>query len=232
MHTSQLGTLGLKAYLPITTIPTIISEWSALFPLVSHLANYGENNRMVGELALEGHITVGLFPKLGYLDGLRKLLQDGPEFLDKANAEAAYKVWDVNWGSVFTRANGSAISILTEFALRKHCQPISMPENVRTHSDSTAGILSTSNVATTREIKPSFRRHQDLHVVRISRINHSNSIRGRLLLLVLSHSGKIFYHCTLLGLAVIFCMLGAFGTATVVATGLASKLMCKTLRVN
>lgn len=76
---------------------------------------------MVGELALEGHLTIGLFPKLGYLDGLRRLLQGGANFLDRANANSSstYRVWDVNWGSVFTRANGSAISIITDYALRE-----------------------------------------------------------------------------------------------------------------
>ena len=121
MHSPNLGTLGFRPYLSISHIPAIIIEWSALFPLVSHLANYGEDHRLVGELALEGHLTVELFPKLGYLDGLRRLLQLGPEFLDRANANSAstYKVWDVNWGSVFTRVNGSAISIIMEYALRK-----------------------------------------------------------------------------------------------------------------
>jgi len=77
MSSTDFGTLGLKAYLPIFNIPAIITEWSALFPLVFHLANYGDEPRMVGELALQGHLTVGMFPRLGYLDGLRRLLQGG-----------------------------------------------------------------------------------------------------------------------------------------------------------
>ena len=53
---------------------------------------------MVGELALEGHLTVGLFPKLGYLDGLRRLLQGGADFLDRANANS-----ESTTGAVFLR---------------------------------------------------------------------------------------------------------------------------------
>ncbi|KAI4264787.1 MAG: hypothetical protein L6R42_000119 [Xanthoria sp. 1 TBL-2021] len=233
MYSAQLGALGIKAYLAVPAIPSIITEWSALIPLVAHLAHYGENNRMVGELALDGHLSVGLFPKLGYLDGLRKLLQDGPDFLDKANAEASYKVWDVNWGSVFTRANGSAISILTEYALRKHRPPIQMPENFRLHSESARENISSAHPAPFPELAatPSFRRHQNLHVISMSRKNHASSIRGAILLLILSRTGKTLYYLVLLGLAVVFCLLGAFGTAAVVLTGLMSKLVCRTLHV-
>lgn len=193
MYPPQLGTLGVKAYLSIPGIPSIITEWSALVPLVGHLANYGENNRMLGELALEGYLSVGLFPKLGYLDGLTKLLRDGPDFMDKANSEATYKVWDVNWGSVFTRANGSAISILTEYALRKHRQPIQMPEKVTLRSNPASNCLSRANVAPLQEVvsTPSFRRYQDLHVICMSRNNHTSSILGTLSLLTSSRTGNI-----------------------------------------
>ncbi|KAL8992111.1 MAG: hypothetical protein Q9169_007363 [Polycauliona sp. 2 TL-2023] len=230
----QGGSLGVKAYLTVSDIPLIITEWSALIPLVAHLAHYGENNRMIGELALDGQLSVGLFPKLGYLDGLRKLLQDGPDFLDRANAEASYKVWDTNWGSVFTRANGSAISILTEYALRKQRQPIQMPEKITIPPEPTRGNKSSADLPPPPQLvpAPSFRRHQDLHVICISRNNHTGSIRGALLLLLLSRTGKILYYVVLLGLAVVFCLLGAFGTATVVVTGLISKMVCGTLRAD
>ncbi|KAI4264658.1 MAG: hypothetical protein L6R42_000244 [Xanthoria sp. 1 TBL-2021] len=189
---------------------------------------------MIGELALEGYLSVGLFPKLGYLDGLRKLLQDGLDFMDRANAEATYKVWDVNWGSIFTRANGSAISILTEYALRKHRQPIQMPEKVTLHSDPALGSLSRANLAPLREVvsTPSFRRYQDLHIICMSRSNQTSSIRGTLLLLISSRTGKVLYYLVLLGLIVLFCFLGAFGTAAVVVIGLVSKMVCRTLRVS
>ena len=231
-YSSSLGTLDLKAYLSISNIPSIITGWSALIPLVSHLADYGEDNRMVGELALEGHLTVGLFPKLGYLDGLRRLLQNGSDFLDKANANSGstYKVWDVNWGSIFTRANGSAISIITEYALRKHRQPMQMPEKVLAQPGGPSNAAA-SSVQNKSAMKDCFRRHQDLHIVRMSRTNHTRTIRGTILLLILSRTGKIAYHLMLTGLVVLLCFLGAFGSAVIVLNGLVSKLVCRMLCV-
>lgn len=236
MHFPTLGTLGFRPYLSISKIPAIITEWSALFPLVSHLANYGEDDRLVGELALEGHLTVELFPKLGYLDGLRRLLQLGPEFLDRANANSAstYKVWDVNWGSVFTRANGSAISIITEYALRKQPRVVQMPEEISIKPKTLPGVapaVSTVPIPQPQVAKAAFRRHQKLHIVRMSRINHSRTVRGTLLLILLSRAGKVVYHFILIGLVVVLCLIGAFGSAAVVLNGLISKLMCRILRV-
>jgi len=237
MYTTASGTLGLKAYLPISSIPAIVTEWSALVPLVSHLANYGDDPRMVGELALEGHLTVGLFPRLGYLDGLRRLLQGGPDFFDKANANSSssYKVWDVNWGSVFTRANGSAISIITKYALRKGRQATQMPEMVLADSKNLHGMAPTASAAPALQpkvaTKATFRRHQELHIVRMSRTNHSRSIRGTLLLLILSRTGKVIYHFILIGLIVLLGFLGGFGSAAIILNGLISKLMCRMLRV-
>lgn len=236
-YSTDFGTLDLKAYLPIYKIPSIITEWSALFPLVSHLANYGEDHRMVGELALEGHLTVGLFPKLGYLDGLRRLLHGGPDFLDRANANggSAYRVWDVNWGSIFTRANGSAISIITDYAMRKPRQATQMPEEILSQPTHPPGTAPASNAAPLVQskvtIKHCFRRYQELHIVRMSRINHTRTIRGTLLLLILSRAGKIAYHSILIGLVVLLCLLGAFGSAAIVLNGLISKLVCRILRV-
>lgn len=237
LYSSDLGTLGLKAYLSISNIPSIVTEWSALFPLVSHLANYGEDNRMVGELALEGHLVVGLFPRLGYLDGLRKLLQGGQDFLDRANAnsESTYKVWDVNWGSVFTRANGSAISIITDYALRKKQQATQMPEEVLTKAGRSPGVAPATHPATPQEsavaTKACFRRHQKLHIIRMSRTNQARTVRGTLLLLILSRTGKVVYCFILAGLVVLLCLLGAFGSAAVVINGLVSKLVCRILLV-
>ncbi len=246
LYSPDLGTLGYKAYLSVSNVPSIVTEWSALFPLVSHLANSGEDSRMVGELALEGRLTIGLFPKLGYLDGLRRLLQGGADFLDRANinSSSTYKVWDVNWGSVFTRANGSAISIITDYALRKSRPAMEMPDKIlplptRTPEVAPSGTRTpspppppTPSPAQSKvSLGPTFRRHQKLHIVRMSRNNHVRSIRGRLLLLILSRAGKIIYHFFLVGLIVLLCFLGAFGSAGVMLNGLVSKFVCRLLRV-
>lgn len=192
---------------------------------------------MIGELALEGHLTVGLFPRLGYLDGLRRLLQDGPDFFDRANANSSssYKVWDVNWGSVFTRANGSAISIITSYALRKRRKAIQMPEAILAEPKHLPGVTPAVEALQVPrpkvETKATFRRHQELCIVRMSRINHKSTIRGTLLLIILSRTGKVVYHFILVGLVVLLCLLGAFGSAAIILNGLVSKGVCRTLRV-
>lgn len=75
---------------------------------------------MVGEAALEGRISTGLFPKLGLLDGIANLLNGGLAFLERASSGGGMdsRVWDVSWGNVFPCANGAARMILTEYALR------------------------------------------------------------------------------------------------------------------
>lgn len=235
-HSTTIGILGIWAYIPVHHIPSIISEWSALFPLVCHLANYGEDHQMVGELALAGHLTVGLFPKLGYLDGIWRLLHGGPEFFDRANAksESSFKVWDVNWGSVFTRANGSATSLITDFALRKHQKPIEVPDAVLAEPCN----LPRASTATIQGPNPgdknlsisNFRRRQDLHIIRISRKNRTRTMKGILISLTVSRFGKFFYHLILVGLVIVLCLLGAFGSAAIIVNSLISKIVCRLLR--
>ena len=230
------GTLGISAYFPIHHLPAIVSEWSALIPLVCHLANYEEDHRMVGELALAGHLTVGLFPKLGYLDGIWRLLRGGPDFFDRANtkSEASCKVWDVNWGSVFTRANGSATSMITDYALREHEKAISMPEEVLAEPlplpGTTASTSPVSHHQSKAPIKSTFRRYQELHIIRMSRKNKTRTLKGTLLLLIVSRLAIFFYHLILVGLVVILCLVGAFGSAGIIANGLVSKIVCLLLR--
>ena len=235
-HSINPGTLGISAYFPVSHIPSILSEWSALFPLVCHLANHEEDHRMVGELALAGHLTVGLFPKLGYLDGIWRLLQGGPEFFDRANtkSESSYKVWDVNWGSVFTRANGSATSIITEYALRKHQKPTPMPEEVLAEPRHLPGAAAAVNPVPSLQnqtpTKSTFRRHQKLHIIRVSRQNRTRTLKRIFLLSVVSRFGIFSYYIILVGLVVVLCLLGAFGSAAIVVNGLLSKIVCRLLR--
>lgn len=192
---------------------------------------------MLGELALEGHLTVGLFPKLGYLDGLRRLLQGGADFLDRANAnsESTHRVWDVNWGSVFTRANGSAISLISDYALRKQRPAMQMPDEIVMQPSNPPSAAPTTSAAPPLQnkvsLRPAFRRFQKLHVVRMSRTKHIRTIQGTLLLLFLSRTGKVLYHFILIGLLILLCFLGAFGSAAIVLNGLLSKLVCRLLRV-
>ena len=197
----------------------------------------GEDFHMVGQLALTGHLTVGLFPKLGYLDSIWRLLQGGPDFLDRANAksDSSYKVWDVNWGSVFTRANGSAASMITDYALRKHKVAISMPEEVVTESHQpsatpSVGANSGSNPENRGSHKAPFRRYQELHIICISRKSRPKTLKAALLHLIFSRFGRIIYHLALVGLVIILSLIGAFGSSVIIANGLLSKMVCRLLR--
>ena len=183
---------------------------------------------MVGQLALSGHLTVGIFPKLGYLKAIWRLLQGGPEFLDRTNAksESSYKVWDVNWGSVFTRANGSAASVLTEFALRKHKSSMHMPENVRPQQRDAPSILPIQGPGVQSKVpqQPAFRRYQELHIIRMSRKKRARTLQATFFRFIISR------HLLLVGLVVVLCVLGGFGSATIIVNGLLSKLVCRLLR--
>ena len=234
---SNAGILGVSAYLPVPRVPPIITEWSALFPLICHLANYGEDHQMVGELALAGHLTVGLFPKLGYLNGIWRLLEGGQNFLDRANNkdESKYKVWDVNWGSVFTSSNGAAISIITKYALRMKPQPLRMPHALLADpsqvSHERTPAVPSGDLGGKVVTKAPFRRYQILHVISMSRKVHAPSIRGIFCMAALSKCGEIAYAVILVGIAVLFCLLGAYGSAMVVLSGVVSKVVCRLLRV-
>lgn len=94
-YSGGAGTLGLSPLISISNIPPIITEWSALVPLASHLANYDDEHRLVGELALAGHLKVGLFPRLGYLYPISRLLEGVPDFCDRVNAKSESKYKDL-----------------------------------------------------------------------------------------------------------------------------------------
>ncbi|MCJ1454180.1 hypothetical protein MMC28_004531 [Mycoblastus sanguinarius] len=234
---TTIGTLSVSAYFPLPKIPAILSEWSALLPLICHLASSGEDHQMAGELALTGHLTVGLFPRLGYLDGISRFLDGGPDFLDRANTkgESSYKVWDVNWGSVFTRSNGAAISIITKYALRKRHKPVMMPETVLvepSHSKVEAPATITQADLNRKAMAQScFRRIQTLHVIRMNRKVYPPSFRRRISNILSSQSCEIAYVLVLLGAVALLCLLGAYGSAAVVLGGVVSKMLCRFLRM-
>lgn len=132
-RTSGLGTIAFDPFLPLPIPPNIVAEWTSLIPLVAHLASNRHDHQLAGEAALSGRLNVSLFPRLGVLDGIARLLAGGPEFLDRVSTmgEVSHHVWDVNWGSAFPCANGAASSIVTAYALSlTNCKSISMDENV------------------------------------------------------------------------------------------------------
>ncbi|MCJ1426788.1 hypothetical protein MMC29_004691 [Sticta canariensis] len=132
-----LGTITYNSYLYLPIPPNIVAEWTSLIPLVAHLASYRHDHQLAGEAALTGHLNTSLFPRLGVLDGISRLLAGGPDFLDRVSTmgEVNNHVWDVNWGSAFPCANGAASSILTAYALSyAGYKSFRMPEKVATSS--------------------------------------------------------------------------------------------------
>ena len=132
-RTNGLGTITYNPFLTLPTPPNIVAEWTSLIPLVVYLASYWHNHQLAGEAALSGRLYVNLFPRLGVLHGIARLLAKGPEFLDRVSTmgEVSHQVWDVNWGSAFPCANGAASSIITAYALsRADWSCVRMPDHV------------------------------------------------------------------------------------------------------
>ncbi|KAI4184403.1 MAG: hypothetical protein L6R41_004755 [Letrouitia leprolyta] len=235
-YSGSAGTLGLSPFISIPNIPPIITEWSALVPLASHLANHDDEHRLVGELALAGHLKVGLFPRLGYLHAISRLLEGVSDFCDRVNAKSAssYKIWDVNWGSVFTRANGAAASIITDWALSKRPKIVNMPEKVLADpGELPGGILIDTPLQNNHEkvtIKPVFSRRQELHVIRVNRTGCVRGKQNSVLKAAACRLPSLAYWISLLGIIVTLCLLGAFGSAAIVFNGVLSKLVCRLLR--
>lgn len=130
---SGRGTITYDPFLSLPIPPSIVAEWTSLIPLVAYLASYRHDHQLAGEAALSGRLNVSLFPRLGVLDGIARLLARGPDFLDRVSAmgEVSHQVWDVNWGSAFPCANGAASSIITAYALsRVDWNYVRMPEHV------------------------------------------------------------------------------------------------------
>lgn len=167
------GTSGAKPpLLPISSsgIP-IIFEWVALLPLVIYLASSRLSYQLVGQTALSGFISVGLFPRLGVLNSIADFLTEGSDFLDRASSvsELRRTVWDANWGSVFPCANGAASDIVSKYALRG-ANLIEIPEDVPVAPPPTnlAQTAQTAQTAILPVQNPNFRRYQMLHIFECS----------------------------------------------------------------
>lgn len=127
------------AWLPLPALPGLVSEWTAIIPLVCHLTSYRGDYIITGEVALSKAMSVGLFPKLGTLAGFARLLSRGSEFLDRASTRggASSTVWDVKWGSVFPSANGAATSMLDAYvAGQRQRHTAIMPDRLPVESHS------------------------------------------------------------------------------------------------
>ncbi|KAI4157187.1 MAG: hypothetical protein LQ342_008479 [Letrouitia transgressa] len=255
------GSLGVSPYLAIASVPTILAEWAALVPLICHLADYDEDSQIVGELALTGHLGVEVFPKLGLLNGIRKLLEGGADFLDRANVvgSTSSKIWDINWGSSFPCANGVATAMVTEYALdqRRH-YVVQVPVNTSAvATDIEAEDLKSTpttkwpelDIASVRPVSETssskvlekavlkrstarFRRYQTLHIIQISRKSNHSRVKSRTLRYILSRISIIASVIVPTGITVLLGLLGAYGTAAVLLSGALSKLVCRLLQMD
>ncbi|ERF68611.1 hypothetical protein EPUS_07172 [Endocarpon pusillum Z07020] len=135
---SRLGSLNIVPVICPPTLPKIVAEWASVIPLVIHLATNRNDYITTGEVALLGRISLEIFPKLGALSSLARLLQCGPGFLDQASIRGGESrtVWDVRWGSVFPAANGAASIAIIDYVLsRTQKTPVKMPDKVPTTAE-------------------------------------------------------------------------------------------------
>ncbi|KAI9763451.1 MAG: hypothetical protein M1839_006449 [Geoglossum umbratile] len=242
------GTLGVNTTLTTPALPAIVSEWAALIPLVIHLASRRDDHRIAGEAALMGGLSVGLFPRLGTLDGISRLLYGGPNFLDRASAmgDLGSVVWDVNWGSTFPCANGAASAMIRSIIQRSKKPTIGIPEHVQPDRPLFQGRVQTSDVHGTEKRGDSqlnkalrsgnpygptgFRRYQTLHVFKFSRETVKLPWRHRVLFLPpLWLTGAASFIQT--GVAVVLVLSGIYGTAAVILTVAISQLTCHFLQL-
>jgi len=61
---NKFGALNIAPFLLVPDIPTIITEWAVVIPLVCHSASYKRDYELVGQLSLSGCLSIGIFPKL------------------------------------------------------------------------------------------------------------------------------------------------------------------------
>jgi hypothetical protein len=245
---AQAGNIPYVAWLPLPALPGLVSEWTAIIPLVCHLISYRGDYIITGEVALSKAMSVGLFPRLGTLAGFARLLSRGSDFLDRASTRggASSTVWDVKWGSVFPSANGAASSMLDAYvAGRRQYRTAIMPDRLPVkphHPSMDASKSSTEKTSkddnngpthsvrapddrittqTTTSGDPAFRRYQTLNVYQFSFKQERRNGRFS------DTSISLITSCASLALTVLAAVLaglcGMYGTAGLLATVALSK---------
>ncbi|KAK6081010.1 hypothetical protein SCUP515_03152 [Seiridium cupressi] len=153
---ARFGALNVPGVIALPPLPNIISEWFAIVPLTCHLATPQYDHVILGEICFLGRIPVGLFPRLGTLSGLARLLCRGQEFFDGATTKGGISqtVWDVQWGSVFPAANGSVSAAVIQF-IRSRRKPtaILMPEHYIKQDDQNSRNGSSSRESNTIQLQ-------------------------------------------------------------------------------
>ncbi|KAF2136008.1 uncharacterized protein K452DRAFT_329921 [Aplosporella prunicola CBS 121167] len=246
----QLGTLNTAPMFRLPAMPNIVSEWAAIMPLVVHLASHRDDYLTAGDVALLGRVSIGLFPKLGTLAGIARLLDRTAEFLDQASTrgDSSSTVWDVRWGSIFPCANGAASAVIARYARAGQGKrtPILMPETLPSSlplsperydsGTSTWNLGGDSKVADSTTEKPTapshFRRYQTLHVYYFGRqMRRKKSIGRRLDEWQLSRFSHIASFVLLVGTAVALGLCGAYGTAAIIFCSAVSRLVLQIITI-
>ncbi|KAK0717654.1 hypothetical protein B0T26DRAFT_829590 [Lasiosphaeria miniovina] len=129
---ARLGALNVAPIISMPQLPNILSEWAAIVPLVCHLATHRDDHATTGKVALAGRVSVSLFPRLGSLSGLSRLIGNTRKFLDHASSRGgtSLHVWDVYWGGMFPCSNGIAVEFIIDYCQQRHgrVSTIRMPD--------------------------------------------------------------------------------------------------------
>jgi hypothetical protein len=254
-NTPNVGSLNAPPYLGAPALPNIVAEWAAIIPLVCHLADFKRDYQIVGRMAMTRSISIGIFPRLGVLAGLARLLKNGPDFLDQASSRgnSSRTVWDVVWGCSFPTANGSASLMIAKYALEKAEKGvIKMPDTIPTQhkqgradsassADSNKTTLDcrcgsqswnkssttrTSQISTTIDLSMPHRRYQTLNVLQFSRKTPRRSWTHRFRFIFASVACQIVTFVAAAGIAIALILFGCYGTATIVLCGSISQAAC------
>lgn len=206
-----------------------------------HLTSRHFDFQLAGEAALLGRISIGLFPKLGSLQSIARLLEGGEEFLERAStaSDTVCGVYDVNWGSTFACANGAASSMVMAYAMRRIKTSISMPDCVEMPVETP---VKTVAEASARPVTPETpppgrpnpeyhrRRCQTLNVLKFGRTTRKKGWRNHVDTAMSSWGFVVFAFSILVGGAVVSMLFGCYGTAIILLSGAISQLACKLLR--
>lgn len=244
------GSLGIVPPVPCPPLPNFLAEWAAIIPLVCHLATQRDDYITTGDIALLGRLHIGLFPRLGTLSGISRLLGRGSKFLDYASTKggSSRMVWDVKWGSVFPCANGAASAAITSYLKsRDQCPPQRMPETLVTKPqendpESSSGQNSCDIEQGDPAVQPEnldirneaprtdedfIRRYQLLHIYRFYRKPKGNSLRQRFDRVRMFKAYRISSFVLQTCLAVFLLTFGCFGTATILVCASVSELIAQ-----
>ncbi|KXJ89138.1 hypothetical protein Micbo1qcDRAFT_103972, partial [Microdochium bolleyi] len=252
----RLGSLGIDAVLATPPLPNLVAEWAAILPLVCHLASHRDDYVTTGDVALQGRLSIGLFPRLGTLSGLSRLLARGTKFLDYASTkgDSSQIVWDVEWGSSFPCANGAASTAISKTLLSRATSGATflMPETLPSQankgslgSERTVGQLSIASTSSSKSChtrgarrpqEGAVRRFQVLNVYQLYRKTaaeppspppRQNSPR-----LWLSRAGQAMWLISLTGFLVFLVLFGAYGSAALISCTLISQMVARTVRIH